>query len=117
MKEGTHPTYYPNATVTCACGATFTVGSTQEEIRVEICSNCHPFYTGQRKLVDVGGRVERFQKIAEKAAKVKEARAKLDAQPKRKKKLDVISEREWREYERGKYRTVRPTPAKKPKKR
>lgn len=64
MKEGIHPTYYPEAKVVCACGNNFTVGSTKPEIRVEVCSNCHPFYTGEAKFVDTEGRVERFQRIA-----------------------------------------------------
>ncbi len=102
MKESIHPAYFPNATVTCACGNTFVVGSTKKEIQVEICSNCHPFYTGQKKLVDTGGRVERFEKISEKAAKVKEERAKQAARPKPKKKLEVITERQWRKLELGK---------------
>ncbi len=61
MKEGIHPKYY-RTTVRCACGNTFETGSTKESIRVEICSNCHPFFTGKQKLVDTGGRVERFKK-------------------------------------------------------
>ena len=61
MKKETHPTYYPNATVVCACGNTFTVGSTMEEMRIDICSVCHPFYTGKQKLIDTAGRVERFK--------------------------------------------------------
>ncbi|OGZ23841.1 MAG: 50S ribosomal protein L31, partial [Candidatus Nealsonbacteria bacterium RIFCSPLOWO2_01_FULL_41_9] len=52
MRKDIHPKYYPKAKVICACGNTFTVGSTQELIEVEICSNCHPFYTGKEKLVD-----------------------------------------------------------------
>ncbi len=59
MKKDIHPTYY-RATVTCACGETFVTGSTKESIRVEICSRCHPFYTGQRKFVDAEGRVQKF---------------------------------------------------------
>lgn len=62
MKKDLHPTYYPEAKVTCACGNTFTTGSTKEELRVEICSECHPFYTGKQKFVERGGRVERFKK-------------------------------------------------------
>ena len=62
VKEGIHPKYYPNAKVTCACGNTFETGSTKPELRVEICSKCHPFFTGQQKLVDTGGRVDRFKK-------------------------------------------------------
>ena len=62
VKEGIHPKYYPNAKVTCACGNTFETGSTKPELRVEICSQCHPFFTGKQKLVDTGGRVDRFKK-------------------------------------------------------
>jgi len=62
MKTGIHPEYY-RATVTCACGESFETGSTKQQLRVEICSKCHPFYTGVRgRLVDTGGRVERFRK-------------------------------------------------------
>ncbi len=61
MKKGIHPEYL-DCTVTCSCGNTFKTRSTKKEIRVEICSNCHPFYTGKQKLVDSGGRVERFKK-------------------------------------------------------
>ena len=61
MKTGIHPKYV-EATVTCACGNTFTVGSTKPTLRVDICSKCHPFYTGQQRLVDTAGRVERFRK-------------------------------------------------------
>lgn len=59
MKQGIHPEY-KIATVTCACGNTFTTRSLKEEIHVEICSKCHPFFTGKQKIVDTGGRVERF---------------------------------------------------------
>ena len=62
MKTETHPKYYPEATVHCSCGEKFTVGSTMEEIEVEICSACHPFYTGQEKSLDTAGRVDRFNK-------------------------------------------------------
>jgi large subunit ribosomal protein L31 len=61
MKQGIHPEYV-TATVHCSCGNTFQTRSTRSELRVEICSNCHPFYTGKQKLVDTGGRVERFQR-------------------------------------------------------
>ncbi len=61
MKKDIHPTY-ATAVVKCACGNTFTTRSTQGEISTDICSNCHPFYTGKQKLVDSGGRVERFQR-------------------------------------------------------
>ncbi len=61
MKEGIHPQYFKTR-VTCACGNTFEIGSTKSEIRVEICSKCHPFFTGKQKLVDSAGRIERFKK-------------------------------------------------------
>jgi large subunit ribosomal protein L31 len=61
MKQGIHPEYKV-ATVRCSCGETFTTRSTQSELRVDICSKCHPFYTGKQKLVDAGGRVERFER-------------------------------------------------------
>ena len=61
MKQGIHPDY-KIATVTCACGNTFETRSTKPQIRVEICSNCHPFFTGKQKIVDTEGRVERFKK-------------------------------------------------------
>jgi len=62
MREGIHPKYYPETIVKCACGNTFTTGSTKPELKVEICSKCHPFFTGKQKIVDVGGRVEKFMK-------------------------------------------------------
>ncbi|PIS14989.1 50S ribosomal protein L31 [Candidatus Shapirobacteria bacterium CG09_land_8_20_14_0_10_38_17] len=61
MKKNIHPQYYPQAKVTCTCGNTFFVGSTKPEIKVEICSACHPFFTGEMKYVDTGGRVKRFE--------------------------------------------------------
>jgi large subunit ribosomal protein L31 len=62
MKEKIHPKYYDKAKVTCLCGNTFTTGSTKPEIRVEICGKCHPFYTGEQRIVDSLGRVERFKR-------------------------------------------------------
>lgn len=62
MKKDIHGEYFEDAVVTCACGAKYTVGSTQKEIEVEICSSCHPFYTGQEKVLDTAGRVDRFKK-------------------------------------------------------
>ncbi|MEK7503104.1 MAG: 50S ribosomal protein L31 [Patescibacteria group bacterium] len=67
MKADIHPKYY-DSKIKCACGATHNVGSTKESIEVEICSNCHPFYTGKEKLIDTAGRVEKFKaKLAKKA--------------------------------------------------
>lgn len=62
MKEGIHPKYNNEAVVKCACGNTFVTGSVKDELKVEICSQCHPFFTGKQKIVDVGGRVDRFKK-------------------------------------------------------
>lgn len=62
MKQDIHPKWFPEARVICSCGNTFITGSTKEEIRVEVCSSCHPFFTGQQKFVDTMGRVEKFQK-------------------------------------------------------
>ena len=75
MKEAIHPTYYPEAQVICACGNTWTTGSTQEVIRTDVCSACHPFFTGEQRIVDTAGQVDRFmrrlQRAEERAAKVK----------------------------------------------
>lgn len=79
MKTEIHPKYYPAAKVKCACGNHFTVGSTKSEIDVEICYNCHPFYTGKEKLIDTAGKVEKFKARRAKAAvpkAVKKPRAK-----------------------------------------
>jgi large subunit ribosomal protein L31 len=63
MKKGIHPTYYPDAKVVCSCGNTWTTGSTKKEIRTEVCSKCHPFFTGQQqRLIDIEGQVDRFYK-------------------------------------------------------
>lgn len=61
MKPDIHPKYYPNARVMCACGHTWTTGATLPEIRVDVCSNCHPFFTGEQRIVDTAGRVDRFR--------------------------------------------------------
>ncbi len=65
MKESIHPEYN-QTTITCACGSTIEVGSTKSDIKVEICSQCHPFFTGKQKLVDTAGRIERFRRKYEK---------------------------------------------------
>jgi large subunit ribosomal protein L31 len=68
MKKDIHPKYYKNAKVECACGNVFEIGSTRESLTVEICYKCHPFYTGEEKLIDTAGRVEKFK---ERQTKVK----------------------------------------------
>jgi len=62
MKDKIHPKYFNDARVVCACGNTFTTGATKKELKVEVCSQCHPFYTGERRVLDTTGRVERFKK-------------------------------------------------------
>lgn len=68
MKPKIHPKYYPEARVICACGNTFTTGSTSPELKVDICSACHPFYTGEQRIVDTAGQVDRFMKRLERTA-------------------------------------------------
>lgn len=84
MKTDIHPTYYPKATVKCACGNTFTVGSTKETVETEICSACHPFYTGSEKYVDTAGRIEKFKARQEKTQALKKARVKKSTKGKKK---------------------------------
>ena len=62
MKDKIHPKYYNDAEVVCACGNTFTTGSTRKLVKVELCSKCHPFFTGERRMMDIKGRVERFKR-------------------------------------------------------
>jgi len=76
MKKDIHPQYFPNASVQCACGNIFTVGSTKEFIEVEICSKCHPFYTGRGKIVDIMDRVEKFRKRLAKKEELKKKKRK-----------------------------------------
>ncbi|MCL4406271.1 MAG: 50S ribosomal protein L31 [Patescibacteria group bacterium] len=95
MKKDIHPKYFPGATVTCACGKTFKIGGTLEKAEIEICSSCHPFYTGQEKLLDTAGRVEKFKAKRAKAeasskkvrkVRVKKAAAEKTVKPKAKAK-------------------------------
>ena len=76
MKTDIHPKYFTSATASCVCGANFIVGSTKEKINVEICSQCHPFYTGTDKVLDTAGRVERFKTRAAAATKKPAKKAK-----------------------------------------
>ncbi len=62
MKQDIHPKYYSESKVVCSCGKTYTIGSTKEEMRIELCGSCHPFYTGEQKIVDTEGRVERLKR-------------------------------------------------------
>lgn len=76
MKKNIHPAYYPDAQVTCACGNKFTTGSTVKEIHVEICSACHPFYTGKQKFVDTAHRVDRFKQLRQKSQAIRTSKKK-----------------------------------------
>ena len=87
MKKDIHPHYFPEAKVTCVCGKKFTVGSTKPELQVEICYNCHPFYTGKEKLIDVAGKVEKFRARREKAAAAPKHTPKVRVKKTTKKKL------------------------------
>jgi large subunit ribosomal protein L31 len=88
MKTGIHPTY-KNITITCACGNSFEAGSTlTEDLRVEICSNCHPLYTGKSKLIDTAGRVDKFQARQQRAEAAK-AEATKRAEDKAKRQADA----------------------------
>lgn len=71
MKSGIHPQYFTDSKVSCVCGNTFTTGSTLPEIRIDVCSNCHPLFTGEMKYADTLGKVEKFQKAQEKAKQFK----------------------------------------------
>ncbi|MCL5969972.1 MAG: 50S ribosomal protein L31 [Patescibacteria group bacterium] len=89
MKKNIHPKYYENAQVICVCGNKFTTGSTQEVIHVELCSKCHPFYTGEQRFVDSASRIQKFQQKQQigvqykaKKVKIKEEQKKKDSEPK-----------------------------------
>jgi len=88
MKKKIHPKWYPKAKVTCACGHSFVVGSTREKLQVEVCSACHPFYTGKMRFVDTMGRVEKFMAKQKAAVSQKTFKAKK----KRKKQQEVRPE-------------------------
>jgi len=68
MKKNIHPQYYQDAIAVCACGNTFTTGSTKKQLRTDVCSQCHPFFTGEQRIVDTAGQVERFMKRLERKA-------------------------------------------------
>lgn len=74
MAKDIHPEYFPKAKVSCACGNSFTVGATKPEIKVEICAKCHPFFTGEKKLLDTAGRVEKFKSRTAKASTAPKAK-------------------------------------------
>lgn len=88
MQKDIHPTFYTDTKVICACGTTFTTGSTLKEIHVDICSKCHPFYTGEQKFVDVEGRIDQFKKKmkkaeAERQERIEKIKAKINKEKER----------------------------------
>jgi len=93
MKKDIHPEYHTDAKVVCACGNKFTAGSTQPELKVELCSACHPFYTGKQKLVDTARRVEKFQAKQTKKTKLADRKgktAKHAAKAAKKEKKEIV---------------------------
>lgn len=72
MKKDIHPKYYQNAKVTCSCGNNFEIGSTEQELHIDVCSSCHPLYTGAHRFVDTAGRVDKFKAKLEKAKKIQQ---------------------------------------------
>ena len=77
-KAGIHPTYYPTSKVTCSCGASYDMGSTKDSLKLDICRTCHPFYTGNQKLIDTAGRVDRFREKMLKAKPSKKSEIKSE---------------------------------------
>ena len=87
MKTGIHPQYHEKSVISCVCGAVLETGSTVEKMNTEICSQCHPFYTGKKKFIDTTGRVDRFKRLTEKAAATRTLRKKT-VKPKAEKKAE-----------------------------
>ena len=121
MKKDIHPKYYAEAKVVCSCGNTFTTGSTQELIRTDVCSACHPFFTGEQRIVDTAGQVERFMKRLEKreefaseekarVEEVEEAAAKTAKAPKKKPPDEAEAAKTVAEKLRGKKATTEKAP-------
>lgn len=90
MKKGIHPTYHDDVTVTCACGNTFTTGSTKNAIKVEICGACHPFFTGEMKYVDTAGRVDKFKAKVQESTKFDHMKKKAKKMAKKKAQRDAM---------------------------
>ncbi|OQX71235.1 50S ribosomal protein L31 [Candidatus Parcubacteria bacterium 4484_255] len=86
-KKNIHPKYYPKAVITCSCGAKFVVGSTTKKMQIEICSQCHPLYTGKQKFIDTAGRLERYKKRIKKSESLKNSKIKAKMKTKKMKKV------------------------------
>ena len=100
MKKEIHPKYYKDAAITCACGATHTIGSTLETIRVELCALCHPFYTGEQKIMDTARRVEKFEK--------RDAKKDESIQKKKEKRVARASQKAEKQRKQIEDSTIRP---------
>lgn len=114
MKKDIHPKYYPEARIICACGNIITTGSTRPEMKVEVCSACHPFYTGKKRLVDSTGRLDRFKKRFEKTSQIKAA---IAEQKKPKKSVKPAVEKPAKKAKPAPKKTAKPATKKTPKKK
>jgi large subunit ribosomal protein L31 len=94
MKDKIHPTWYPEAKVICACGHTWTVGATVEVIRTDVCSHCHPFFTGQTRIVDTEGQVDRFYKRLDRAVSADSRGKKAKRRKERQAIIELVDEEE-----------------------
>lgn len=92
MKQGIHPQYFDDCKVACACGNTFTTGATVAEIHVDVCSNCHPLFTGEMKYVDTLGKVEKFQRAQQKAHEIKTKKQEVTKQKLERKRPQSLRE-------------------------
>jgi len=92
MKADIHPTWYPNAQVICSCGATFTMGATKETIRTDVCSTCHPFFTGEQRIVDSEGQVERFMRRLERREELLDVESKRETKKDRRRRSRAVAE-------------------------
>ncbi|EKD63113.1 MAG: hypothetical protein ACD_51C00337G0007 [uncultured bacterium] len=99
-KDGVHPQYTKDAKITCSCGHVITIGSTKKELHTELCSACHPFYTGQQKLVDTAGRVDKFRNKLEAAKKAREAAATKTPKKRKKTMTEKVNEKLQKETEK-----------------
>lgn len=92
MKKDIHPEWYPDAQVICSCGATYTVGATQEVIRTDVCSACHPFFTGEQRIVDSEGQVERFMRRLERREELLDLEEKRRTKKERRRRRRAVAE-------------------------
>ena len=92
MKKDIHPTWYPDAQVICSCGATYTIGATKSEIRTDVCSSCHPFFTGEQRIVDSEGQVERFMRRLERREELLEEDESRQTKKQRRRQRRAVAE-------------------------